>query len=116
MKKTKIEGMYLADNRSGGSLAGYMTCSYKDLRAVLGPPNSKGDEYKVSTEWVLLYRGKTWTIYDYKETRTYDRSLPSVRAFRALPEFEWHIGGAGTAGIEEFKAAILSAINGATVH
>lgn len=108
--KTKVPNLTLLDRFGGGtSLIGYMTASYKDLHRVLGPPNVEAGD-KVSTEWAVKYKGYAFTIYDYKETNIYDRSLPSVRKFRSLPSYEWHIGGHGTLGLEEFKRAILEAI------
>ena len=113
MKKTKsstkAEGVTLTLEFGGGSLAGYLTASYKDLKAILGPPNVKGDGYKTSTEWNLMFQGCVFTLYDYKDTSLYDRDLPSPAAFRRLPSFDWHIG-ASRGSVNEFRAAILGAI------
>lgn len=95
MAKSKTtERFTRGGDHNGTSLKTYFTVSYKALRAILGPPTN-GEGYKVSTEWVVqdTVTGETFTVYDYKSTKTYDSSLPSVRAFRALPEYDWHIGG-----------------------
>jgi hypothetical protein len=108
--KTKVPGVTLGGENCGTSLAGYLSASYKDLVKLLGRPNCEGDGYKVSTEWVLTFRGETFTLYDYKETRTYDRDLPSVQAFRRLPMFDWHIG-ANSKNVSAFRDAIGAALD-----
>ncbi len=85
-------------NSNGTSLRGHFICSYQDLVRVFGEPNCEGDEYKVSTEWVISdIEGNVWTIYDYKMTDLYDDNTMTVEEFRNLPEYEWHIGGHDTA-------------------
>ena len=79
---------------NGTSLKGYVAATFDQLANLLGQPHSC-DEYKTSTEWVLLDdEGSVFTIYDYKATNLYERSEPSVEEFRSsgLP-YEWHIGG-----------------------
>jgi len=85
------------DSIVGTSLTGEFTCSYKDLVNLFGPPNSEGDGYKVSTEWVLKNEdtGAILTIYDYKMTELYDEDYCTVEEFRNLPSYEWHIGSKG---------------------
>ena len=62
--------------------------SYQDLVEVWGEP-SKGDEYKVEAEWVIRpTRNSVITIYNYKNSRSYDSSYPEITTVR-----EWHIGG-----------------------
>jgi ribosomal protein S21 len=82
------------DSTIGISRTGEFTCSYKDLVNLFGPPNSEGDGYKVSTEWVLKNEetGAKLTIYDYKMTELYDEDYYTVEEFRNLPSYEWHIG------------------------
>lgn len=87
--------------RGFSSLQGYFTASYADLKKVLGEPQSS-DGYKVSTEWIVEHNGRTWTIYDYKETDLYEPGYPSVEQFRKLPEYQWHIGGEGKEGLNKF--------------
>lgn len=80
---------------NGTSLMGYFTASYAALKAAFGPP-TEGDGYKVSTEWIFTdSQGKAYTLYDWKKTNRYDPSLPGVLVFRALPEYEWHVGAEG---------------------
>lgn len=89
----KGKSVYTLTNENGGSLQGYVDASYKQIVALFGQPNCKGDKYKVSTEWtVRAPSGKVVTIYDYKETDSYDSSLPSVSEFRKLRSYRWHIG------------------------
>lgn len=93
MGKTKIDSIETDEtDYVGGSLAGYISASYKDLVALFGPPNSEGDGYKVSTEWRLVFKGHHFRLYDYKDTELYDRSQPSVEEFRSFDSYEWHVG------------------------
>ena len=92
--ETKIPGVKLGGAQNGTSLRGYVTTSYAKLVGLLGEPNGQTDDYKVSTEWVVTYRGESYTIYDYKETNLYDEGAPTVEEFRAQSSYEWHIGGA----------------------
>ena len=66
-----------------------------------GPENS-GDG-KVSTEWVLSFKGQVFTLYDY-------RGSSSVEEFRALPSYDWHIGGNDLAPVAAFKTAVEKAL------
>jgi len=86
-----------SDGPTCGGLIGEFVASYADLRKIFGPPRridftrSGG---KVTTSW-YVHDNKlncTFEIYDYKETNRYDRNLPSIRRFRAQPEYMWHIG------------------------
>jgi hypothetical protein len=80
---------------ANGGLDTYMSCSYEDLRAGLGPSLPASRDGKVSTCWNVLDQetGKVIRIYEYKETSLYSKGLPSVREFRKLPSYEWHISG-----------------------
>lgn len=103
----------LSKRNSGGTcLQGEFDCSYSELVAAIGKPNSSGDGYKVSTEWVLAddETGRVFTIYDWKETSMYDRSLPSSVSLRAAPTVNWHIGGASDPS--HFKAWLRAQIAG----
>lgn len=102
--KTKIEGITLSDKFPSSALVGNIDASYKELEALLGPPNGEASgDGKVSTEWVLGHNGQVFSLYDYKETSLYDSELPSVEAFRAQPSYCWHIGG-HVVGIEGHRA------------
>ena len=83
------------NEESMGSLLAYVNAGYAELVDVFGKPNSKGDGYKVSTEWVLVdtKTGQVFRIYDYKDTALYDKTQPSVAKFRRQASFDWHIGG-----------------------
>jgi hypothetical protein len=93
---TRAHGIFRKlEPEHGGSLITEFWASYKDLVRVLGEPNSPGDEYKVSTEWVLeTDEGIEFTIYDWKETSLYGGDgYPSVEDFRDMDGYSWHVGG-----------------------
>lgn len=77
---------------NGSCLIGYYTASYRELYALFGE-SSECD--KSSTQWIVNYKGKNYSIYDYKETELYDEDLPSVEEFRSQESYNWHIGGWG---------------------
>lgn len=107
-------------NASGTSACGEFTASFADLYKAFGKPahtgkRNDGGDGKVSTEWI--FRSTTnseevFTIYDYKETSLYERGLPSVRAFRALPSYDWHVGGKNEASAAGFIAWLRSQVGG----
>jgi len=80
-----------------GSLVGEFRCSYRSLLKAFGKPNGDSDGYKVSTEWIVkdTMTGRVFRIYDWKATKLYDSSLPSVSDFRARESAEWHVGSEG---------------------
>jgi hypothetical protein len=97
------------DGGGGTSLQGEVTTSFAKLLLAFGKPTytgrrGNGGDGKVSTEWVFRdpATGDTFTIYDYKATSLYDPDAPSVKAFRELPEYEWHIGAKNKAAAERF--------------
>ncbi len=103
----------LTDDHSlfnGTSLLDYFRASYADLVRVLGEPNDKGDEYKVSTEWHVLYKRQPFSIYDYKMTELYDDETTTVEQFRELPSYDWHIGGHRGSDVDGFIAALAVAL------
>lgn len=78
---------------NGCSLSGEIETSYKTLVKLFGKPNSEGDDYKVSSEWVLEDDlGNVVTVYDWKSTNLYDEGELSVTQFRKLPSYSWHVG------------------------
>ena len=91
----------------GGSLVGYITCSYADLVRTFGEP-TESDGYKVSSEWTIkdTRTGQVFHIYDYKETELYSRGLPTVAKFRAQPSYEWHLGGMAKVDVDALRAFI----------
>jgi len=66
--------------------------SYKTLEKLFGKPKN-GDRYKVSTEWIVEDEfGNIAIIYDWKATELYSSEEMSVKNFRKLPSYSWHIG------------------------
>jgi len=61
-----------------------------------------GGDGKASTEWLIedIRVGNPITIYDYKMTDIYEEGDMSLREFRELPDFEWHIGSCSTFDIK----------------
>ena len=83
-----------AASAAGTSLRGTFRATYQQVVAAFGEPNSTGDDYKVTTEWVLRFaNGTLVTIYDWKETSKYDDELPQPSYVRSGALIEWHIGG-----------------------
>lgn len=82
-------------SRRGTSCVGYFSASYSALAAALGPAVDCGDEGdgRVSTRWTFRSAGGSpVALYEYKETALYGDSDLTVEQFRALPEYEWHVG------------------------
>lgn len=112
-RETRVKGVFLGGDIYETSLRDYVNASYADLVHLLGEPNGEGDGYKVSTIWELTFEGHTVTLYDYKETNLYDdKSAPSVEEFRALPSYNWHLGGRRDLPVDKFKAAFNVALQG----
>jgi len=85
----------------GPGFKGYLETSFENLVKHFGLPNSEGDNYKVSTEWVLEdEEGNIITIYDYKETNLYSQGYPSVDQFRKMKSYQWHIGAFTNTSVE----------------
>jgi len=105
------EDFEVCDKQTEGWFEGTYYASYEDLFAILGEP-SKGDSYKVSTEWIIRdnNNGDVWSLYDYKETNRYDLSLPSVESFRKKSSHGWHIGGTSSR-FQDLIAWLNSKIN-----
>lgn len=58
--------------------------TYAQLVEILGEPTfDRRDLDKSNHEWVVNYRGLTYTIYDWKEI---------VDASESTREFDWHVG------------------------
>ncbi len=90
-------------NRGGGrvSTTPLMTCA--QLTSIFGKPQTNLDDDKVSTMWVITFAdGTDASIYDYKATSKYSKSLPSPEEFRKTPH-DWSIGG----NIRSGKPALL---------
>lgn len=79
-------------NHEGMSwLVGTIETSYQSLVDTFGEPNSSGDDYKVSCEWVLKFEDGTYaTIYDWKSSKKYRGDYYGIDA---KDNTDWHIGG-----------------------
>jgi hypothetical protein len=97
---------------NGTSLQGYCETSFATLKDLFGE-HCASDGYKVSTEWVVSNGKHVVTIYDYKETRLYDRRLPTVDQFRQQTSHQWHLGAKSQNVVESFLAFLaLKGIQG----
>jgi len=94
------------DAMDGTSLKTYIEATYRELATLLGEPY-EDDGYKVSGCWVAQdANGNIATIYDWKSTRLYDndKSLPTVRQFRASEEpVQFNIGAHNSLTAENFR-------------
>lgn len=80
-------------NINGTSLKGYVITRFEWMVERFGPPLD-GDGYKSSGEWYFSDdKGNAFTVYDWKMTDLYDSGLMSVKEFRQLDEYKFHIGG-----------------------
>jgi len=89
---------------NGTSLKTHVEATYGELVTLLGEPE-ESDGYKVSGEWAVKDRvGNVCTVYDWKRTRLYDFTLPSVEVFRALKyPTTFNIGGHDAFAAENFR-------------
>ena len=89
----------------GTSLAGYVNSDYMGLELALGEPvfDTESGDGKVQVEWVVMFKGNLFTIYDWK---TYDRDFTEW----SLKEF--NIGSKTARGYEvaEFVDAVRNQI------
>ena len=90
---------------NGTFRVGEINRTYRDLVTGLGEPTfdePSGDE-KVQVEWVCVYKGNVFTIYDWK---TYDRE------FTEWDLQQFNIGGKSVRGYEvaEFVDAVRNLI------
>jgi hypothetical protein len=85
----------------GSSNKGHLNITYTQLVSILGEPtyNTPSGDNKVQKEWAVEYKGKTFTIYDWK---TYDVDY----TMNELNQF--NIGGVESA--EEFITELESKI------
>lgn len=67
-----------------------LVINYHDLVEIFGQPNGCGDNYKVTTQWILRTPAGVATIYDWKQTVKYD---PSYGYNTKYDLCEWNIGG-----------------------
>lgn len=92
------------DEVNGTSLKTHVEATFQELVTLLGEPE-QGDDYKVSGEWVVKDKdGNVCTVYDWKRTRLYDFTLPSVEVFRAMKyPTTFNIGGHDGYAAENFR-------------
>lgn len=83
----------------GGHLQAYIQANFNALAAVLGrpmPSETDGGE-KVTTAWRIVddedFVQRQFTVYDYDWDDRGPGDPRTVREFRALPTYLWHIGG-----------------------
>lgn len=73
---------------NGGSYLAAFEAKYQDIVDFFGEP-SEGDQYKTEAEWrVLMPKGQTLKIYNYKTSKCYNKSYPDIKEVT-----RWHIGG-----------------------
>lgn len=70
--KTLRDKKFASDQTNGTSFKGYISATYSQLVAALGEPtfNVASGDNKTQVEWILKFRSKYYTVYDWK---TYDR-------------------------------------------
>lgn len=96
----------------GTSYYGYtIIATGEELIAILGSPNSEGDEYKISTEWVIINNRvkkslKACCLYDWKISESYDSEGMTKEDIRGNVPIEWHIGGRTSNITFKFKTMI----------
>lgn len=73
------------------SLQGTVEVDYQTLVNTFGQPQGRGDGYKVTCEWELLFEdGTVATIYDWKTSKDYRGNFYGIDA---KENTDWHIGG-----------------------
>lgn len=84
----KTKEKYVVDNSVSSIGTHYcdeMELDYNKMVRLFGPP-TESDGFKISTEWHFVDKqGLVYTVYDYKMTVLYSKSLPSVDEFRSKP-------------------------------
>lgn len=114
---TKVPGVTLGADTNFVHYTGHdLSASYAQLVALLGPHNSEGDKYKVTTAWELTFTtksGEAQAVYlsDRKQTFEYDSDLWTVEEMRRSPRMSWMVRGRGPYGLEEFVEVMKTAIN-----
>ena len=80
----------------GGHLQAYIQVGFQALATHLGRPMpSEVDRSKSTTGWRIVddTDGRQFTVYDYDWDDRGPGDPRTVREFRALPTYLWHIGG-----------------------
>ena len=80
---------------------GTIHVGYRELVETFGKPD-KGDGYKTEAVWsVTLDPLVKVTIYNYKNSKSYDGKNPSIKSVR-----EWSVDGTDSDAIEWVKGAL----------
>lgn len=86
---------------SGEMFLGLVKASYKEMVEAFGKPE-KGDGYKTEVEWnVKLDTLCKVTIYNYKNSKSYDSKNPSIKNVTS-----WCVNGHDSDAIEWVKGAL----------
>jgi Ca2+-binding EF-hand superfamily protein len=94
----------------GVRLQSYLEMPFERLVARFGEPRC-GDGVSTLNQWVFSdASGNVYSVYDWKATTMWDRSLVSPARFRELPVYRWHIGAYNRAPWEPFKSWIFNEV------
>lgn len=89
------------EKQSDDMFLGLVHASYREMVAAFGKPQ-KGDGYKSEVVWkVKLDDLVEVEIYNWKNSKTYDRSNPRIQAVR-----DWSVNGTDSDAIEWVKGAL----------
>lgn len=81
---------------------GTVNATYDELVGLFGPPTSKGDNYKTEAQWdVDLTRGHPVSIYNYKNSRSYDSKKPLIHKVT-----EWSVQAKDSGAIDWLRGMI----------
>jgi hypothetical protein len=92
--------------RTGTSFRGYILSTYEQICASFGDPVSKGDGYKIDTEWIIKTPSGFATIYNYKDGHAYlgDKGLDVEKIC------EWHVGGKNAQSYDWVKNELVARV------
>merc|ERR1712216_949438 len=95
----------------GVRLQSYLEMPFDCLLARFGEPRC-GDGVTTLNQWVFSdASGNVYSVYDWKATTMFDRSLVSPARFRELPVYRWHIGTYNGVPWQPFKSWIFNEVN-----
>jgi hypothetical protein len=98
---TKAQKKILNPDETNDMFLGIVKASYKEMVEAFGKPE-KGDGYKTEAEWhVKLDTLCEVTIYNYKNSKSYDSKNPPIKSVR-----EWSVNGNDSDAIEWVKGAL----------
>jgi len=101
-----ISGDDALDHMDDIGLEGFITTTRRQLAAKFGEPDVTGTvDNKITTEWTILFDGKTVaTVYDYK------RYMDDLGAPELDEVYQWHIGGQSKAAVYAVSMAMAEAV------